>query len=38
MLTFLAELDARYGDMEGFVRSLGVDDATIGRYRAVILD
>jgi len=38
MSTFLAELDARYGDMEGFVRSLGVDDATIGRYRAVILD
>jgi protein tyrosine/serine phosphatase len=37
MLTFLAEIDAQHGDMEGFVRSLGVDDATIAQYRKSIL-
>lgn len=37
MLTFLDELDGRHGDMEGFVRSLGVDAGVINRYRTNVL-
>ena len=37
MLTFLHELESRHGDMEGFVRSLGVGDDVIERYRTNVL-
>jgi protein-tyrosine phosphatase len=38
MATFLERVDERFGSMEGYVDSLGVDAATIDRLRATIID
>ena len=37
MATFLDEVDARYGSMEGYVRGLGVDDTAIDALRTAIV-
>jgi len=34
MTTFLERVDERYGSIEGYVDSLGVDDATVDRLRS----
>jgi len=35
---FLAEVDRRYGSMRGLAHHLGIDDATVERLQAAILD
>ena len=35
---FLVEVDRRYGSMRGLAQHLGVDDATIDRLRAAVVD
>jgi protein-tyrosine phosphatase len=37
MVTFLEEIDARFGSIEGYVRGLGVDPAAIDALRATLV-
>jgi hypothetical protein len=38
METFLAEVDARYGSMEGYAASIGVPRTSIDALRATLVD
>jgi len=38
METFLAEVDARYGSMEGYAASIGVPPTSIDALRATLVD
>jgi protein-tyrosine phosphatase len=38
MATFLEEVDARYGSIEGYVRGLGVDATTIEALQATVIE